>query len=249
MMRSAQATHTGHKRDHNEDAYLCAPELNLWLVADGMGGHEHGEVASALARDSVQQAVADGTALEEAVRNAGAVVCGKAMTGYSGMGTTMVAARMDGDNFQISWVGDSRGYLFTPSDGKLSQLTRDHSYVQELMDGGAISTQEAEDHPHRHVITQALGVTAPDALRVDTVRGKLRPGDQLLLCSDGLNSEVEDDAIAKILTTAQSLEDKVVQLIGAALEHGGSDNVTVVLLERTENDDAPRGFWRRLWGG
>lgn len=246
-MRWADATHTGHKRDHNEDVCLSAPEINLWLVADGMGGHEHGEVASALARDTVREAISSGRPLEDAIREAAQAVSSRTRTGLSSsMGTTIVAARVDGNGYEIGWVGDSRAYL-QPRDGKLHQLTHDHSYVQELMDGGAISEKEAEGHPQRHVITQALGVTTPDSLRVDHVTGSLEPGDQLLLCSDGLNTEVGDHEISEILTSEEDVDDKVNTLIETALEHGGSDNVTVVLLQMSP-DSRPTPFWRRLFG-
>ena len=129
--------------------------------------------------------------------------------------------RIDKNSFRVDWVGDSRAYQYRAADGDLRQLTTDHSYVQELLDGGAISVEQAKNHPQRHVITQALGVTGPDDLRVDTVTGKLRAGDLLLLCSDGLNNELDDEAISEILGQDSSLQKKADQLIEAALAHGG----------------------------
>ena len=146
------------------------------------------------------------------------------------MGTTMVATYIDKNRFRVDWVGDSRAYHYHAADGSLRQVTTDHSYVQELLDGGAISQEQAENHPQRHVITQALGETAPAAMRVAPVKGKLRSGDVLLLCSDGLNNELDDEAIGEILAQNNSLEKKADQLIESALDHGGSDNVTVALL-------------------
>jgi serine/threonine protein phosphatase PrpC len=231
MLVSAHRTHPGHKRDHNEDIVLAAPELNLWLVADGMGGHDHGEIASALARDTLHQAIEEGSSLDQAIHTANIAVCAKAVGEFTGMGTTVVAISVDQNKYRVAWVGDSRAYQYWAADKDLRQLTRDHSYVQELLDAGAISVEQAENHPQRHVITQALGVTAPDDLRVDTVTGKLRLGDVLLLCSDGLNNEVDDKTIGQILGQDVSLEKKVDLLIEAALEHGGSDNVTVALVQ------------------
>ncbi|TDJ32135.1 MAG: Stp1/IreP family PP2C-type Ser/Thr phosphatase [Gammaproteobacteria bacterium] len=230
MIVSAHRTHPGHKRKHNEDTVLAVPDLNLWLVADGMGGHDHGEVASALARDILLAAVEDGLPLDKAIQEANEAVCSKATGDYTGMGTTVVATHLDKNRFRVDWVGDSRAYHYQAAGDSLRQITTDHSYVQELLAGGAISPEQAENHPQRHVITQALGVTAPADLRVDTVKGKLRPGDVLLLCSDGLNNELDDEAIAEILGQNKSLEQKADQLVQSALDNGGSDNVSVALL-------------------
>ena len=143
----------------------------------------------------------------------------------------MVAARVVGNRFEVAWVGDSRVYLWR--DGQLAQLSQDHSYVQELIAQGAITTEQARSHPHRNVVTQALGVTDPQSLRVETVSGALKPGYQVMLCSDGLTEEVDDAIIASVLSrqdlTAQECVD---HLILAALDGGGSDNVTVLLLRR-----------------
>ena len=145
------------------------------------------------------------------------------------MGTTVVAARIVGNRFEVAWVGDSRVYMWR--DGKLMQLSQDHSYVQELITQGAISVDQARSHPHRNVVTQALGVTDPQALNVETMSGELAPGMQLLLCSDGLTEEVDDSGIARVLAhTVCSGEECVDGLVAAALDGGGSDNVTVVLV-------------------
>lgn len=222
-------THVGLRRDHNEDTYCAEPELGLWLVADGMGGHEHGEVASALARETVVAEVAYGRSLIEAIREADVEIIrhsrdkGEALP----MGTTVAAVAVRGDSYEVAWVGDSRVYLY---NGSLKQITHDHSYVQELVAQGAITPEQAKHHPHRNVVTQALGVTEPDQLRIETIAGHLEPGQCLLLCSDGLTEEVDDEAIAEILGRGLSLQEAVDHLILAALDMGGSDNVTVVLL-------------------
>ena len=145
------------------------------------------------------------------------------------MGTTIAAMRLLGDNeFEIAWVGDSRVYLW---NGALKQISQDHSYVQELIDQGAITSEQARTHPHRNVVTQALGVTDPQSLRVETVRGEFGPGMQILLCSDGLTEEVSDAEIAALISRNElSAQECVDHLIVAALDGGGSDNVTVILV-------------------
>lgn len=231
MIEFGHGTHVGLRRDHNEDTYCADPELGLWLVADGMGGHEHGEVASALARDTVLQQVRNGESLARAIQLADEEIIRHSQRRREAlpMGTTVAAIRVQGDQFEAAWVGDSRVYLW---NGTLKQITSDHSYVQELIDQGAISVEQARSHPHRNVVTQALGVTEPDNLRVETVRGQLTRGMKVLLCSDGLTEEVDDADIARILELDLSPQETVDHLILAALDHGGSDNITVVLLSK-----------------
>ena len=232
MIEFGHCTHVGLRREHNEDTYYADAELGLWLVADGMGGHENGEVASALARDTLVQQVQKGEALARAIQIADEEIIQHSNRRSQAlpMGTTIAAIRVKGDAFEVAWVGDSRVYLW---DGALKQVSQDHSYVRELIEQGAISPEQARTHPHRNVVTQALGVTDPQSLRVETVAGTMAAGQQILLCSDGLTEEVEDSQIAAILArpdlTAQECVD---HLILAALDGGGSDNVTVVLLRR-----------------
>src|SRR5690606_34022381 len=141
------------------------------------------------------------------------------------MGTTVVAARVVGNRFEVAWVGDSRAYLWR--DGKLAQLSQDHSYVQELIAQGAISIDQARSHPHRNVVTQALGVTEPQALNVETLSGELGPGTQLLLCSDGLTEEVDDGGISRVLAHTQcSAQESVDGLVPAALDARRPDTAT-----------------------
>ena len=146
-------------------------------------------------------------------------------------GTTLVAALITDEHYEVAWVGDSRVYLW---DGELKQLTSDHSYVQELVDQGAITAEQAKTHPHRNVVTQALGVTEPEILRVDTVKGDFTNGD-LLLCSDGLTEEVDDEYIAYVMSRNLEPQETVDHLIIAALDNGGSDNVTVVLIQSKDH--------------
>ena len=219
MIEFGHLTHVGLRRDLNEDTYYGDSELGLWLVADGMGGHACGEVASALARETIVREIRDGTPLAQAIRIADEEI----------IRTTVVAVRVRGNRFEVAWVGDSRAYLWR--DGNLAQLSQDHSYVQELIAQGALTSEQARSHPHRNVVTQALGVTDPNHLNVETMTGELRPGMQLLLCSDGLTEEVDDKGIASTLRHDDcSAQECVDTLIAAALDGGGSDNVTAILV-------------------
>ena len=232
MIEFGNTSHVGLRRELNEDTYYSDAALGLWLVADGMGGHEFGEVASALARDAVVREVSAGRSLTEAIRSADEDIIRQSRRRADSlpMGTTVVALRVVENRFELAWVGDSRAYLW---NGQLRQLSSDHSYVQELIDQGAITPEQARSHPHRNVVTQALGVTDPESLKVETISGELRPGFQILLCSDGLTEEVDDAAIAAALAqTEMSAQECVDSLVSAALDGGGSDNVTVVLLRR-----------------
>ncbi|TWG86920.1 protein phosphatase [Luteimonas sp. J16] len=231
MIEFGHLTHVGLRRELNEDTYYGDSELGLWLVADGMGGHEYGEVASALARETIVREIRQGTSLPDAIRIADEEIirASRQRNDALPMGTTVVAARVLGRRFEVAWVGDSRAYLWR--DGKLAQLSHDHSYVQELIAQGAISLDQARSHPHRNVVTQALGVTEPHALNVETLSGELLPGSQLLLCSDGLTEEVDDEGISRVLSHVEcSAQECVDGLVAAALDGGGSDNVTVVLV-------------------
>ena len=231
MIEFGHLTHVGLRRDLNEDSYYGDSELGLWLVADGMGGHEYGEVASALARETIVREIRDGTPLEQSIRIADEEIIRVSRRRHDAlpMGTTVVAARVRGNRFEVAWVGDSRVYLWR--DGQLAQLSQDHSYVQELIANGAITHEQARSHPHRNVVTQALGVTDPRNLNVETMTGELRAGMQLLLCSDGLTEEVDDRSIANVLSQRDcSAQECVDTLVAAALDGGGSDNVTVILV-------------------
>lgn len=232
MIEFGHHSHVGLRREHNEDTYYADAELGLWLVADGMGGHEHGEVASAIARDTLVEQVSQGNALTRAIQLADEEIIRHSNRKAEAlpMGTTIAAVRLVGDGYEMAWVGDSRVYLW---NGELKQLSQDHSYVQELIEQGAITAEQARTHPHRNVVTQALGVTDPQSLRVETVKGTLKPGMQILLCSDGLTEEVDDGQIGGVLSrTDLSAQECVDHLILAALDGGGSDNVTVILIRK-----------------
>ena len=231
MIEFGHLTHVGLRRQLNEDTYYGDGELGLWLVADGMGGHACGEVASALARETIVREIRSGTPLAQAIRIADEEIIrvSRRRNDALPMGTTVVAARVQGQRYEVAWVGDSRAYLW--QDGTLAQLSQDHSYVQTLVDEGTLTPEQARSHPHRNVVTQALGVTDPNHLNVSMTAGELRPGMQLLLCSDGLTEEVEDARIADTLGGLDcSAQECVDTLVAAALDGGGSDNVTAVLV-------------------
>ncbi|HUH90053.1 MAG TPA: PP2C family serine/threonine-protein phosphatase [Lysobacter sp.] len=231
MIEFGHLTHVGLRRELNEDSYYGDSELGLWLVADGMGGHEYGEVASALARETIVREIRDGTPLTQAIRIADEEIIRTSRQRRDAlpMGTTVVATRIIGNRFEVAWVGDSRVYLWR--NGQLVQLSKDHSYVQELIASGTITQEEARSHPHRNVVTQALGVTDPRNLNVATLSGEVFPGMQLLLCSDGLTEEVDDSEIARVLGQQDcSAQECVDTLVAAALDGGGSDNITAVLI-------------------
>lgn len=223
-------THVGLVRSGNEDAFLLAPPL--FAVADGLGGHQAGEVASSIAIDTLLEAAprqADAKALGRAARRANAAVIDAARTGKgrSGMGTTITAAMLDGTRVALAHVGDSRAYLLHL--GQLQQLTQDHSMVADLVREGRLTPDEARVHPNRSVITRALG-SDPDMM-ADTFEIDAASGDRLLLATDGLTGLVPDAEIERILGTAPTPQDAVDILIDAALDAGGHDNVTVVVTD------------------
>lgn len=232
MIEFGHGSHIGLRRKHNEDTYYGDAGLGLWLVADGMGGHDHGEVASALARDTLVREVREGRDLAEAIQLADAEIIRHSSRRATvlPMGTTVAALHLRGGQYTVAWVGDSRAYLW--HDG-LVQLSEDHSYVQQLIEQGAITADQARTHPHRNVVTQALGVTDPQSLRVGSAHGQLEPGAQILLCSDGLTEEVDDTTLAAVLARDElSAQECVDQLILAALDSGGSDNVTAIVVRQ-----------------
>ena len=224
------ASHIGLQRTQNQDSYCSDVKLGLWLVADGMGGHADGARASTMARECIVGEIIDGRDLAHviAIANREIGAQGRLKNCTRSMGSTVVALHASGINFELAWVGDSRCYLAMGSE--LKQLSSNHTFMQELISAGILSPEQAKTNRYRNVVTQALGVTAPAELQIDSVRGKLRPGMQFLLCSDGLTEHVSVIEIGQILgnqAVAQVLADT---LIAAALAGGCSDNVTVVVL-------------------
>ncbi len=231
MLNFVTETHVGQLRLKNEDHVLAAPQSSVFVLADGVGGNKNGEVASQIACESVVQCMAQGESLQQAILSAHVAIQDAAIAkpDYDGMATTIVACSIDRAIFQISWVGDSRAYIWNGS--YLQQLTRDHSYVEHLIAEEEITRQEAATHPFRHVLMHALGSGEIELLRIDTVSGSLSEGDYLLLCSDGLTGEVNDEDIATIMESELSLEDKAHCLIETANNNGGRDNITVALMQ------------------
>ena len=233
-------TDTGKKRRRNEDEYVVEPPL--FAIADGMGGAQAGELASSLAAGAVrggEGAAGGGEAyVVELIQEANRRVYQRSSqdAAVSGMGTTMTVALVEEGAVVFGHVGDSRAYLIR--DGKLEQLTEDHSLVAELVRSGKLSPEEAETHPQRSVITRALG-TDPD-VDVDTFSIPTQPGDLFMLCSDGLTSMVEDDVILSTVEKHRdNLQTAAKALIRAANRGGGEDNITVVFFEIGEQVGEP----------
>jgi len=241
--RAYSLSDPGHKRNNNEDCYLSAPKLGLWAVADGMGGHDAGEVASAIAIKVLHEHAAQHRALEDAIQLAHDAVIEAASMGLGaeGMGSTIVAVLSTPEQWHMAWVGDSRAYLWTSDHegGHLQQISADHSYVQMLYESGAIDAEDMDQHPDKHVITQCLGMTQLPHVDVDTIDQAWEPNQILLLCSDGLSDELNDDAIAHILCKHKDTAAAAQALMQAALDSGGRDNITLQLIESPlENMDS-----------
>ena len=251
MIEAFGRTDVGRRRKINEDSYLVSPEVSLYAVCDGMGGHNAGEVASKMAIETLASFVEksaieheitwpwgldanlsfDGNRLKTAVRLANARVFQAAdnREELTGMGTTVVASLVTGQSMTIASAGDSRCYLVRA--GELKQLTRDDSWVSAALGEGILNSDDVEHHPLRNVITKAVG--ARDTIDLDIVEHQLEPGDVVLLCSDGLHGMIGDQEIGRILAGGDAaLEEASARLIEAANEAGGRDNVTVVLLRQ-----------------
>lgn len=244
------ATHPGLKRENNEDCFLSAPDVDLWVVADGMGGHDAGEVASAIVRETFEQLAEAGRAfsLQDAIQKSHEEILSSADKGIGaiGMGSTVVALLSQKKNYQIAWVGDSRAYLWSPDDqgGKLTRLTTDHSYVQMLYTSGAITAEEVETHPDKNIITQCLGMQELSQVKVDITQGQWQKDQWILLCSDGLTDELSDESIAQILEHSPNSLTAVDQLLHEALTNGGRDNITLQIIESPlVADSLSSRFW------
>ena len=230
----ATRTDVGRMRDHNEDSVWptddgTSEDPIVMAVADGMGGHAGGEVASAIALDTAM-AVGGEPAIRVQAANLAVVDAARLRPRLSGMGTTMTLAVIDPDgDLDIGHVGDSRSYLFRA--GTLEQITNDHSYVAEMIAAGKLTPAEAEVHPYRSVLTRAVGLDP--TVEVDRYGRILEAGDRILLCSDGLTAMIPDDHIGRILMTSDPGE-TADALVAAANEAGGADNITVVVIDVAE---------------
>lgn len=236
-MRWAQLTDIGLVRSLNEDSLCVVPEIGLFAVADGMGGHLAGEVASATALQILEQELGKrlqkgefpAHAMVDAVQEANRKIFELASRNqqWSGMGTTITACLKQGKVIYIAHVGDSRAYLLRES--RILQLTEDHSLVRELVRNGGLTEEQAFHHPQRNVLTRALG-TAP-SLNVDIYHHEVRPGDLLLLCTDGLTSYLRPDEIMHSIHSSPDLYSAARGLVDKSLSAGGKDNITVILVE------------------
>jgi len=237
------STDTGNLRGQNEDAHIA--EQNLFAVADGMGGHNAGEVASAMAIEHLRSVALNGVASAEAfaqvVRdlNSAIYASATATTDRRGMGTTLTAAALlaptenidQPSQIVIANVGDSRTYLLRA--GELRQLSVDHSYVQELVTEGLLTVDEARTHPRRNIVTRALGIDAQ--VSVDTWTMPMFDGDRFMLCSDGLVDEVPLDEITELMQERSAPQNVAERLVAAAKRHGGRDNITVIIIDANIN--------------
>ena len=228
-LRSAGSTHPGLIRSANEDSMVIRDDAGVWVVADGMGGHENGQWASGSIIEAVREATFSGdfdtdvNSLADALHGANDKIHGESESTGKRMGSTVVALHLNGDRFAALWAGDSRIYLLRA--GLLHRLTKDHTQVQELVDRNLMSPEEAEHHPMGHVLSNAVGVQAE--LRVDVVADTAEPKDVFLLCSDGLTGVVSDGEIAERLGTLP-IDAACHRLTELVLARGAPDNVTMV---------------------
>ncbi len=232
-------TDRGLRRPSNEDVYRIREDVGLFLVADGMGGHAAGEVASGIAAEIVERetvralesGASPGAALTDAIRAAHHAIHeqAEAEPELSGMGTTLTAALLEpaAGLLHLAHVGDSRAYLLR--GGELRRLTRDHTWVQQQIDDGRLSEAESRTHPYANVLLRALG-GPDDALEVDASQTRIRAGDLVLLCTDGLSGTVDDADLREILDRPLPLEALAEQLVEAAKLRSGPDNITAVLV-------------------
>ncbi len=253
MLEAHGQTDVGRRRKLNEDNFLVDTETDLYAVCDGMGGHNAGEVASKMASETLQSFIQkshrekeitwpygldvnlsfDGNRLKTALKLANKKVYKAAdnREEYTGMGTTAVAALVTGSTMTVGSAGDSRCYLLR--DGKLTQVTKDDSWVSAAWAEGILNADEIERHPLKNVITKAVG--AKETIEIEVSENQLQNGDVVLICSDGLHGMINDEEILRILVApAASLQETAGKLIDAANEAGGKDNVSVVLLRYTE---------------
>ena len=238
QFETGSATHIGMVREVNEDNHLVGADHGIWLIADGMGGHKNGRLASATVVKAVESVGSAASApdlfarFKDRIGRANAELLTLAEgDGNAVMGATVAALLVFGGHFACVWSGDSR--IYRVRDGAISQLSKDHTEVQELIDRGAIKPEEAKSWPRRNVVTRAVGVFEDPALEV--VQGELRPGDTFVLCSDGLTGHVEDDEILHHVWRSPP-QQACESLIRLTLERGAQDNVTVIVVNCQEDD-------------
>ena len=231
--RYSATTHVGKVRKVNEDSILTMPEHAVWVVSDGMGGHEAGDYASRAVVDAIAMIEPDlepremVQALRGAIRRAHEVIVGEAADRGAGtIGATVVTLILTNGHFAAFWAGDSR--LYRLRGGKIEMLTTDHSVVAELVVAGQMSWDEAELHPHSNAITRAVGVG--EDLELDKIRGDALPGDRFLLCSDGLTKYATFEVLRRAMTET-GIETVVDKLLQIALDGGGADNISIIVVD------------------
>ena len=240
MLKTFSITNIGKKRKVNQDFIYTSEQPvgrlpNVFIVADGMGGHKAGDYASKVTVETiVAEILKSGQSeaaviLDHAIRTANALIrkCAEETPELEGMGTTVVAASCDGDVLQVANVGDSRLYIVNHRE--IRQITRDHSLVEEMVRMGGIGRDEARNHPDKNIITRAVG--ADDVVKPDFFTVKLNRGDIILMCTDGLTNMLEDEEIRMILEESRDMVEKAEELVKAANEKGGKDNISVILID------------------
>jgi serine/threonine protein phosphatase PrpC len=232
---SVARSHEGSLRELNEDRFIDLSDIGLWAVADGMGGHQAGDMAAQMTVDALGALVENDfapapSAIHDAIEAVNTRLLARVSKGglSATSGSTLVALIADKGRYTCLWAGDSRAYLLR--DGQLNPISHDHSLVQEMVDAGLLSAQEARSHPRANVITRAVGVV--DDLRLEAVTGNLEVGDRLLLCSDGLTATLEEEEIVMLLAKPD-LAVAADALLAAALAGRARDNVTFVLIDPT----------------
>jgi serine/threonine protein phosphatase PrpC len=251
-MRVGVLSDIGKRREKNEDGYLVNDPV--FAVADGMGGHSAGEVASAIALKTVKQTLGRITdakhmsrRLIQSIEKANAAVYERSETEIKkrGMGTTLTVSILLGNRFFVGHVGDSRAYLLR--NGNLSQITEDHSWVAEMVKKGVLSPEQAETHPQRSMLTRALGIER--AVHIDTSSLEVKAGNKLLLCTDGLTSMLNDQQIEKIVSEPLDPQSVCRKLVDTANQEGGHDNITTIVIEIEDvtepNDKTP--WWKKIF--
>lgn len=229
MLKYSAKTDPGKREGENEDSIGWDESKQIWFVADGMGGHAAGSTASQIARRSLLDADPATPVAEQLVAAHQAIVdAADRDDALSGMGSTAVVVRFEDSSAEVSWVGDSRAYLWR--GGELQQLSRDHSFLEVMRAQNLLSEEQIRADPRSNLVTQTLGLGDPQP-SVETVA--LRYGDWILLCSDGLNDEVAHEQMQEILAKHDEVEAAVDELIATALENGGRDNTSVIIVEHT----------------
>lgn len=248
VFQGAARTHEGKVRVRNEDRHLELPNAGLWLVADGMGGEAAGDYASSTVVREVEK-VSEAHTMDDLVAHTKAALtrAHDHLLAYAKqnsarfVGSTVVVLLVHGRMIHCIWSGDSR--LYRLRDGRLAQMSRDHNEVGELLQRGAISRSEALEWRGRNALTRAVGVY--DSLETETLHGDVRPGDTFVLCSDGLTLHVEDDEIRNALRQSDTVDGAADRLVKLALERGGEDNVTVLIVKAVDaEDDGQRTLWQ-----